>query len=145
MQLLIKSTYYQLLTHEYSRSPIIYICLIASGFHEAVGEAVALSVGSPRHLQTLGLANKYIDEPAADINYLFSLAMEKLPLLPFSIAVDRWRYDVFRGIVNREEYNCHWHRMMEVYAGIKPPVLRSEDDFDPGAKYHIPANVPYVR
>ncbi|KAG8040987.1 hypothetical protein G9C98_001975 [Cotesia typhae] len=115
------------------------------GFHEAVGEAVALSVGSPRHLQTLGLANKYIDEPAADINYLFSLAMEKLPLLPFSIAVDRWRYDVFRGIVNREEYNCHWHRMMEVYAGIKPPVLRSEDDFDPGAKYHIPANVPYVR
>ncbi|CAD6233911.1 GSCOCG00007388001-RA-CDS [Cotesia congregata] len=115
------------------------------GFHEAVGEAVALSVGSPRHLQTLGLANKYIDEPAADINYLFSLAMEKLPLLPFSIAVDRWRYDVFRGIVNREEFNCHWHRMMEVYAGIKPPVLRSEDDFDPGAKYHIPANVPYVR
>ncbi|XP_014300060.1 angiotensin-converting enzyme isoform X2 [Microplitis demolitor] len=115
------------------------------GFHEAVGEAVALSVGSPRHLQTLGLANKYIDEPAADVNYLFSLAMEKLPLLPFSIAVDRWRYDVFRGIVNREEYNCHWHRMMELYAGIKPPVLRSEDDFDPGSKYHIPANVPYVR
>ncbi|XP_043273718.1 angiotensin-converting enzyme [Venturia canescens] len=115
------------------------------GFHEAVGEAIALSVGTPKHLETLGLVNKYVNEPAADINYLFSLAMEKLVLLPFSIAVDRWRWDVFRGVVHREEYNCHWHRMMELYAGTKPPVLRSEDDFDPGAKYHIPANVPYIR
>lgn len=96
-------------------------------------------------MQTLGLANKYVDEPQADMNYLFSLAMEKLVLLPFSIAVDKWRWDVFRGTVNREEYNCHWHRLMEQYAGTKPPVLRSEDDFDPGAKYHIPANVPYIR
>ncbi|KAL6422848.1 hypothetical protein ACFW04_010403 [Cataglyphis niger] len=115
------------------------------GFHEAVGETVALSVATPRHLQTLGLANKFIDERSADINYLFSLAMEKLVMLPFSITMDRWRWDVARGYVNREEYNCHWHRLMEQYAGTKPPVLRSEDDFDPGAKYHIPANIPYIR
>lgn len=115
------------------------------GFHEAVGEAVALSVATPRHLQTLGLANKYIDEGSADINYLFSLAMEKLVMLPFSIAMDRWRWDVFRGYVTREDYNCHWHRLKEQYSGIKPPVLRSEDDFDPGAKYHVPANIPYIR
>ncbi|XP_020294952.1 angiotensin-converting enzyme [Pseudomyrmex gracilis] len=115
------------------------------GFHEAVGEAVALSVSTPRHLQTLGLANKFIDERAADINYLFALAMEKLVMLPFSITMDRWRWDVFRGYINREEYNCHWHRLKEQYTGTKPPVLRSEDDFDPGAKYHIPANIPYIR
>ncbi|XP_011700493.1 PREDICTED: angiotensin-converting enzyme [Wasmannia auropunctata] len=115
------------------------------GFHEAVGEAVALSVATPQHLQTLGLANTYIDERSADINYLFSLAMDKLVLLPFSIAMDRWRWDVFRGYVNKEEYNCHWHRLKEQYTGTKPPVLRSEDDFDPGAKYHIPANIPYIR
>nr|XP_012153313.1 PREDICTED: angiotensin-converting enzyme isoform X1 [Megachile rotundata]XP_012153314.1 PREDICTED: angiotensin-converting enzyme isoform X1 [Megachile rotundata]XP_012153315.1 PREDICTED: angiotensin-converting enzyme isoform X1 [Megachile rotundata]XP_012153316.1 PREDICTED: angiotensin-converting enzyme isoform X1 [Megachile rotundata] len=115
------------------------------GFHEAVGEAVALSVATPHHLQTLGLANKYIDEGSADINYLFSLAMEKLVMLPFSIAMDRWRWDVFRGYVTREDYNCHWHRLKEQYSGIKPPVLRSEDDFDPGAKYHVPANIPYIR
>ncbi|XP_014475472.1 PREDICTED: angiotensin-converting enzyme-like [Dinoponera quadriceps] len=115
------------------------------GFHEAVGEAVALSVATPRHLQTLDLANKFIDERSADINYLFSLAMDKLVMLPFSIVMDRWRWDVFRGYVNREEYNCHWHRLIEQYTGTKPPVLRSEDDFDPGAKYHIPANIPYIR
>ncbi|KAG5323201.1 ACE enzyme, partial [Acromyrmex heyeri] len=115
------------------------------GFHEAVGEAVALSVTTPQHLQTLGLANTFIDERSADINYLFALAMDKLVLLPFSIAMDRWRWDVFRGYVNKEEYNCHWHRLKEQYTGTKPPVLRSEDDFDPGAKYHIPANIPYIR
>ncbi|XP_031773861.1 angiotensin-converting enzyme [Apis florea] len=115
------------------------------GFHEAVGEAVALSVSTPRHLQTLSLGNKYIDESTTDINYLFTLAMDKLVMLPFSIVMDRWRWDVFRGYVTREDYNCHWHRLMEQYAGIKPPVLRSEDDFDPGAKYHIPANIPYIR
>ncbi|XP_076294976.1 angiotensin-converting enzyme Ance-3 isoform X2 [Lasioglossum baleicum] len=115
------------------------------GFHEAVGEAIALSVTTPKHLQTLGLGNKYIDESTADINYLFTLAMDKLVMLPFSIAMDRWRWDVFRGYINREDYNCHWHRLMEQYAGTKPPVLRSEDDFDPGSKYHIPANIPYIR
>ncbi|KAG7190324.1 hypothetical protein KM043_006439 [Ampulex compressa] len=115
------------------------------GFHEAVGEAIALSVGTPRHLQTLGLGNKYIDEQTGDINYLFTLAMEKLVMLPYSITMDRWRWDVFRGLVTREDYNCHWHRLKEQYTGTKPPVLRSEDDFDPGAKYHIPANIPYIR
>lgn len=119
--------------------------LVRAGFHEAVGEAVALSVSTPRHLQTLSLGNKYIDESTTDINYLFTLAMDKLVMLPFSIVMDRWRWDVFRGYVTREDYNCHWHRLMEQYAGIKPPVLRSEDDFDPGAKYHIPANIPYIR
>ncbi|XP_014206622.1 angiotensin-converting enzyme isoform X2 [Copidosoma floridanum] len=115
------------------------------GFHEAVGEAVALSVATPKHLQMLGLANKFVDERAADINYLFSLAMEKLVLLPYSIALDKWRYDVFRGKIGRNEFNCHWHRLKEAYAGTKPPVLRSEDDFDPGSKYHVPANIPYIR
>ena len=31
------------------------------------------------------------------------------------------------------------------YQGVAPPVPRSEEDFDPGAKYHVAANVPYMR
>ncbi|XP_046420829.1 angiotensin-converting enzyme [Neodiprion pinetum] len=115
------------------------------GFHEAVGEAVALSVATPRHFQAIGLAPRYSVEPSADINYLFALAMDKVVLLPFSLTMDKWRWDLFNRVVNREEYNCHWHRLREQYSGIKPPVLRSEDDFDPGSKYHIPANIPYIR
>jgi peptidyl-dipeptidase A len=28
---------------------------------------------------------------------------------------------------------------------VAAPLARSEDDFDPGAKYHVPANTPYTR
>lgn len=115
------------------------------GFHEAIGEAIALSVSTPHHMQTLGLANKYIDDSEADLNYLFSMAMEKIVPLPFSIAMDKWRWDTFTGTSYRNNFNCHWHRLREQYMGVKPPVLRSENDFDPGSKYHIPANIPYIR
>lgn len=115
------------------------------GFHEAIGEAIALSVSTPRHLQTLGLIQKSVDDTAHDINYLFTLAMDKLAFLPFALVMDKWRWDVFTGYVRKEQYNCHWWRLREQYQGIKPPVLRSELDFDPGSKYHIPANIPYIR
>ncbi|GBP18254.1 Angiotensin-converting enzyme [Eumeta japonica] len=115
------------------------------GFHEAIGETVALSVSSPRHLQTLGLVQRSVDDTAHDINYLFTQAMDKLAFLPFALVMDRWRWDVFTGEIRKEQYNCHWWRLREQYQGIKPPVLRSELDFDPGSKYHIPANIPYIR
>lgn len=101
-----------------------------TGFHEAIGEAIALSVSTPHHMQTLGLANKYIDDSEADLNYLFSMAMEKIVPLPFSIAMDKWRWDTFTGTSYRNNFNCHWHRLREQYMGVKPPVLRSENDFD---------------
>src|SRR5690606_36114002 len=44
-----------------------------------------------------------------------------------------------------ERYNQSWWELRERYQGIASPVPRSEEDFDPGAKYHIPANVPYLR
>ncbi|CAH0702699.1 unnamed protein product [Spodoptera exigua] len=115
------------------------------GFHEAIGETIALSVSSPRHLQTLGLVQRSVDDTAHDINYLFTQAMDKLAFLPFALVMDKWRWDVFTGDVRKEQYNCHWWRLREQYQGIKPPVLRSELDFDPGSKYHIPANIPYIR
>ncbi|CAH4035596.1 unnamed protein product [Pieris brassicae] len=115
------------------------------GFHEAIGETIALSVSSPRHLQTLGLVQRSIDDTAHDTNYLFTQAMDKLAFLPFALVMDRWRWDVFTGDVRKEQYNCHWWRLREQYQGVKPPVLRSELDFDPGSKYHIPANIPYIR
>ncbi|PZC79922.1 hypothetical protein B5X24_HaOG215604 [Helicoverpa armigera] len=115
------------------------------GFHEAIGETIALSASSPRHLQTLGLVQRSVDDTAHDINYLFTQAMDKLAFLPFALVMDKWRWDVFTGDVRKEQYNCHWWRLREQYQGIKPPVLRSELDFDPGSKYHIPANIPYIR
>ncbi|GLH09205.1 Angiotensin-converting enzyme [Gryllus bimaculatus] len=115
------------------------------GFHEAVGEAVALSVQSPQHLQTLGLVHKATDDLPHTINYLFAMALDKLPFLAFSYVLDRWRWDIFEGSVTKLQYNCHFWRLRERISGVKPPLLRSEIDFDPGSKYHVPANVPYIR
>ncbi|PSN33574.1 hypothetical protein C0J52_24081 [Blattella germanica] len=115
------------------------------GFHEAVGEAVALSISTPRHLQDLGLVQGSVDDTPHNINMLYALALDKLPFLGFSLALDQWRWDIFEGSVSQDQYNCHWWRLREKYSGVKPPVLRSEIDFDPGSKYHVAANMPYIR
>ncbi|KAL1132434.1 hypothetical protein AAG570_010389 [Ranatra chinensis] len=130
---------------QYRNQPKVFRDGANPGFHEAVSEAIALSVGSPNHMKTLGLVFASQDDIPHNINFLYAMALEKLPFLPFSLAVDNWRWDVFKGAVSKERYNCHWWDYREKFGGIKPPVLRSENDFDPGSKYHVPANIPYIR
>ncbi|KAK9731654.1 Angiotensin-converting enzyme [Popillia japonica] len=115
------------------------------GFHEAIGEAIGLSVGAPKHLQQIGLVQTSVDDLPVDVNFLYSMALDKVAFLPFSYVLDKWRYDIFKGEITKDQYNCEWWRLREQYTGIKPPVLRSERDFDPGSKYHVPANIPYLR
>uniref|UniRef100_A0A1B6DUB7 Angiotensin-converting enzyme n=2 Tax=Clastoptera arizonana TaxID=38151 RepID=A0A1B6DUB7_9HEMI len=130
---------------QYKNQPKIFRDGANPGFHEAVSEAIALSVATPHHLQTLGLLLNSADDVPHNINYLFTLAMDKVAFLPFSLALDFWRWDLFQGTTSRDRYNCHWWDLREKLSGIKPPVLRSEVDFDAGAKYHVPANIPYIR
>ncbi|EDW03231.1 angiotensin-converting enzyme [Drosophila grimshawi] len=130
---------------QYRHHPKIFRNGANPAFHQAVGDAIGLSVSTPKHLQTLGLLQRSLDESSYDINYLFTMAIDKVAFLPFALALDNWRYDVFSGNVNKRIMNCHYWNLRERYSGIKPPVLRSEKDFDLGAKYHIPANIPYVK
>ncbi|XP_053696511.1 angiotensin-converting enzyme [Sabethes cyaneus] len=129
----------------YRNNPKVFRDGANPGFHEAIGDAVTLSVAAPKHLQNLGLVQKNVDDTAHDINFLFSLALEKVVFLPFALAMDAWRYDIFEKRIRKEQYNCHWWLLREQYGGVKPPVLRSELDFDPGAKYHVAANIPYIK
>lgn len=78
------------------------------GFHEALSEAISLSVSNPKHMQTLGLVLTSVDDVPHNINFLFHLAMDKLTFLPFSLALDMWRWDIFSGFTRKERYNCHW-------------------------------------
>jgi peptidyl-dipeptidase A len=113
------------------------------GFHEAVGDVLALSV-TPDYLVELG----FLDEappPEADLGLLLRQALDKVAFLPFGLLVDQWRWRVFSGDVPAEEYNGAWWELRRRYQGIEPPIERSEADFDPGAKYHVPASVPYTR
>jgi peptidyl-dipeptidase A len=127
----------------YSIQPYFYRDSANDGFHEGVGDAVALSV-TPEYLVEVGLLNEAPDE-SADLGVLLKMALDKVAFLPFGLVVDQWRWQVFSGEASAEEYNEAWWKLREKYQGVRAPVARSEADFDPGAKYHVPANTPYTR
>jgi peptidyl-dipeptidase A len=128
----------------YKDQPLLFQSGAHDGFHEAVGDTVNLSM-TPAYLQQIGLAGKVRPGKEATINQQMRLARDKLAFLPFGKLIDEWRWKVFAGEITPENYNAAWWQLREQYQGITPPVPRSEEDFDPGAKYHIPANTPYTR
>jgi peptidyl-dipeptidase A len=132
--------YYQM---AYSPRPFFFRESANDAFHEAIGDTIALSV-TPPYLKQLGLIDK-VPDPSADIGFLLNRALDKVAFLPFGYLVDQWRWKVFSGEVKPDSYNKAWWDLREKYQGIAPPVPRSEQDFDPGAKYHVPANTPYAR
>jgi len=127
----------------YNKQPFLLRNGANDGFHEAIGDSVALSI-TPAYLKTLGLTDS---EPPADADIPLQLrtALDKVAFLPFALALDKWRWQVFSGEIKPADYNKAWWRLREKYQGVTPPVERSEADFDPGAKNHIPTNVPYAR
>ena len=113
------------------------------GFHEAIGDTIALSV-TPEYLKEIGLIDA-VPPASADIGLLLNRALDRLALLPFTMVVDQWRWKVFSGATKPADYNKTWWELRRKYQGIAPPLERTEADFDPGAKYHVAANVPYAR
>ena len=132
--------YYQM---AYRKQPFLFRDGANDGFHEAIGDAIALSV-TPDYLKKLGLIDT-IPPASSDIPLLLHTALDKIAFLPFGLLIDKWRWQVFSGEVKPADYNKAWWALREKYQGVAPPVARSESDFDPGAKYHIPGNVPYMR
>ncbi len=127
----------------YNKQSVMFRDSANDGFHEAVGDTIALSI-TPEYLVKLGLLDKAPDT-SKDIGLLLSKALEKIAFLPFGIMIDQWRWKVFSGEIPPEKYNQTWWDLRLKYQGIAPPVARTEADFDPGAKYHVAANVPYTR
>ena len=113
------------------------------GFHEGIGDTIALSI-TPEYLAEVGLLRR-VPPADRDLGLLLRLALDKVAFLPFGLMVDQWRWKVFSGEIGPEEYNEGWWDLRTEYQGIRAPVPRSEADFDPGAKYHIPANTSYTR
>ena len=114
------------------------------GFHEAIGDAVNLSV-TPAYLHQIGLVGAVKPSQEAIINQQMKMALDKIAFLPFGKLIDEWRWGVFDGRIKPADYNKAWWDLRRKYQGVVPPVERTEDDFDPGAKYHIPGNTPYTR
>ncbi len=127
----------------YKGQPFIFKNSANDGFHEAIGDTVALSI-TPKYLKKIGLLNEVPDE-SKDIGLLLKQALDKVAFLPFGLMIDQWRWKVFNGEISPEQYNQAWWDLRNKYQGVASPVTRDESDFDPGAKYHVPGNVPYTR
>ena len=127
----------------YKQQPVLFRDSANDGFHEAIGDAIALSV-TPEYLVKIGLLSRAPDA-SGDIGLLLQQALAKVAFLPFGLFIDQWRWQVFSGQVKPDAYNQAWWDLRLKYQGVAPPAPRGEEFFDPGAKYHVPANVPYTR
>jgi peptidyl-dipeptidase A len=134
--------YYQ---RAYNKQSYLHLNGANDGFHEAIGDAIALSI-TPEYLVQIGLLDKSkVPSADKDVGLLLRQAMDKVAFLPFGLLVDKWRWGVFDGSITPANYNKGWTDLRKQYQGIVPPVERPADAFDPGAKYHIPGNTPYTR
>ena len=127
----------------YKGQPLLFQSGANDGFHEAIGDAIALSI-TPDYLVKVGLLDR-APSAAADTALLLKQALDKVAFLPFGLLIDQWRWQVFSGVVKPADYNKAWWALRNRYQGVAAPVARSEADFDPGAKYHVPGNTPYTR
>ena len=127
----------------YKNQPFLFQNGANDGFHEAIGDTIALAI-TPEYLKEIGLLDQ-VPPAEADIPILLRQALDKVAFLPFGLVIDKWRWQVFSGEIKPDEYNQAWWDLRRKYQGVVPPVARTEADFDPGAKFHVPANVPYMR
>lgn len=130
----------------YKEQSMIYRNGANDGFHEAIGDTIALSI-TPDYLEKIGLLSESTNsnKNSSDLGMLMQMALDRVAFLPFGLMIDQWRWKVFNGEFTVDEYNKGWWQLRNHYQGVKAPVARSEDNFDPGAKYHIPGGTPYTR
>ncbi|XP_068231191.1 angiotensin-converting enzyme-like [Palaemon carinicauda] len=143
----------------YRNQPHVFRDSANPGFHEAIGDLIALSVSTPSHLENVlhltpggevkpgtSSSSDYTDDEKRDLNFLMRMALEKIAFLPFGYLIDKFRWGVFDGSIPTEQMNAAWWKLREDFQGITPPgEPRGEEFFDAGAKFHVPANVPYIR
>ncbi len=132
--------YYQ----AYNHLPTLFQGGANDGFHEAFGDLLTLSI-TPGYLNDIGFISAEEAEAAKkdEIGLLMKQALDGVVSLPWTLMLDKWRSGVFTGEITKDNLNSSWWELREKYQGITSP--RSEDYFDPGAKYHVPANTPYTR
>ena len=128
----------------YYKLPMLFQTGANDGFHEAIGDTIALSI-TPSYLKQVGLLDKVAVSPEAVINQQMFVALDKIAFLPFGLVVDKWRWEAFAGKITPAQWNDRWWELRKQYQGVAPAVARAATDFDPGAKYHVPSNTPYLR
>ncbi|CAL1265733.1 unnamed protein product [Larinioides sclopetarius] len=129
----------------YAHLPLVFREGANPGFHEAIGDTIALSVATPKHLEEVELLENLSEDEESEINTLMDTALNKIAFLPFGYLIDAWRWKVFDGSIKRDELNSKWWELRLKYQGLCPPVKRTNEDLDAASKYHVIADVPYIR
>ncbi|XP_055435571.1 angiotensin-converting enzyme-like protein Ace3 [Bubalus kerabau] len=130
---------------QYKNLSVIFRAGANPAFEEAVGSVVTLSASSHKHLLNRGLLSQEHQDKEEEVNFLMSIALEKIAFIPFAYLMDLFRWKVFDGTIEKDVYNQEWWNLRLKYQGLCPPIPRTEEDFDPGAKFHISASLPYIR
>lgn len=130
---------------QYKNQPVVFRNGANSGFHEAIGDVLALSVSTPDHMKKIGLLDEVSHDKETEINNLLKMALDKIAFVPFGFLIDVYRWNIFDGTIKTSELNTQWWNLRLKYQGLCPPVLRTENDLDAAAKYHVAADVPYIR
>ncbi len=128
----------------YNKLPPLFQNAAHDGFHEAIGDTIVLSM-TPQYLASVGLITRPQQNQESLVNAQMRMALSKVAFLPFGLMIDRWRWGVFDGSITPDHYNQAWWSLKAKYQGVAPVTARGEEFFDPGAKYHVPANTPYTR
>ncbi|MCL4163149.1 UNVERIFIED_CONTAM: hypothetical protein GTU68_027555 [Idotea baltica] len=129
----------------YAPLPYTYRASACDGFHEAIGDTIALSVNTPEHLHEVGLLDSIPNTEEFDINYLLQVALEKVVFLPYSFILDSWRWAVYNSSIGPDNYNKYWWKLRSQFQGLMPPVARKKEDCDPLAKYHVAIDSSYIK
>ena len=134
--------YYQ----AYNHLPTLFQGGANDGFHEAFGDLLTLSI-TPDYLTQIDFISEKEASVAKEdpIGLLMKQALDGVVVVPWALMLDKWRSGVFNGEIDETNLNSSWWRLREYYQGISTSTERSEEYFDPGAKYHIPGNTPYTR
>ncbi|XP_030892312.1 angiotensin-converting enzyme-like protein Ace3 [Leptonychotes weddellii] len=130
---------------QYKNLSVIFRAGANPAFEEAVGSMITLSASSHKHLLNRGLLSHQHQDSEEEVNFLMGIALEKIAFIPFAYLMDLFRWKVFDGTIRKDTYNQEWWNLRLKYQGLCPPVPRTEEDFDPGAKFHISASMPYIR
>ncbi|MXQ87244.1 hypothetical protein E5288_WYG007775 [Bos mutus] len=130
---------------QYKNLSVIFRAGANPAFEEAMGSVVTLSASSHKHLLNRGLLSQQHQDKEEEVNFLMSVALEKIAFIPFAYLMDLFRWKVFDGTIEKDVYNQEWWNLRLKYQGLCPPIPRTEEDFDPGAKFHISASLPYIR
>ncbi|KAM5213261.1 angiotensin-converting enzyme-like protein Ace3 isoform 3-T3 [Hipposideros larvatus] len=130
---------------QYKNLPVIFRAGPNPAFEEAVGSVITLSASSHKHLLNRGLLSRQHQDSEEEVNFLMGIALDKIAFIPFAYLIDLYHWKVFDGTIQKDNYNLEWWNLRLKYQGLCPPIPRTEDDFDPGAKFHISASVSYTR